>query len=142
MEISLTSGLRSPAKRPKISPILPSPQYHLELVRNGETLTYQIFLDNRDEYLEFLKKQGKTEEVLGNIEINVNCGGGVWLNLLHRLQNQNLISGGNDTNTMFTAQATSADLTFTGSAKVVERITGACFNSVYGWRYQYSIAWR
>ena len=34
-------------KTVKISPILPSPQYHLELVRNGETLTYQIFLDSR-----------------------------------------------------------------------------------------------
>ena len=105
-------------KTVKISPILPSPQYHLELVRNGETLTYQIFLDNRDEYLEFLKKQGKTEEVLGNIEINVNCGGSVVEFTAQAAKSESYFSG-NDTNTMFTAQATSADLTFTGSAKVM-----------------------
>lgn len=51
-----------------VPPILPVPQYHLELVRkninNVETLVYRAFLDNQNEYRTFLESEGLQEPEL------------------------------------------------------------------------------
>lgn len=45
----------------KLSAILPTPEYHLELLFKDGALTYQAVLDNQEEYRTFLRENGVSE---------------------------------------------------------------------------------
>lgn len=56
--------------------ILPTPKYHLELELVNNSLQYRLYLDNKQDYVNFLKKQGITDEgalnsALSNLKMTV-----------------------------------------------------------------------
>lgn len=67
----------------KVLPVLPEPQYHLELEQNPtkiDELMYRAYLDNVDEYISFFRNVNsdisdmEIENLLKNITINISCG--------------------------------------------------------------------
>ena len=74
--VQVTSN-KSASATTNIGDILPIPQYHIELVRNSNnTLVYKAYLDNREEYEEFLREKGVEEEEIqsGLEKIQIHIG--------------------------------------------------------------------
>ena len=98
--------------------VLPTPQYHLELVRDNDTLKYQAFLDNQEEYRTFLASCGAadTEAVLESIMISIKAG--------NKDMSFNAKSGksaayfdGSESNCLFSAEAVHSGGSYTGSVR-------------------------
>ena len=101
----------------EVGDILPTPRFHFELSYNpaAEALQYLCFLDNQDDYTEFLKKQNMDDaaarETLSQIEIVISTNG--WTGTLTADQTmvqengKNKYYGGSDGNVIISAVARS-----------------------------------
>lgn len=112
-----------------ILPVLPVPQYHMELIRDGQTLQYRAYLDNQEEYIAFLKLNNTdmTEaallEALGKIKIVINdfnSGSNQNTPTVAEPVSDWFYSGeSGNKNNMFSAFASDASGKYTSSSKIL-----------------------
>ncbi len=101
-----------------VADVLPAPQYHLELVRDGAALKYQAFLDNQEEYRTFLRERGSTdvEADMAKIQIIADAGG-TDLSFTAQAGKSAGYFGGSEGNCLFSAYAVHDDKTYTSSVQ-------------------------
>ncbi|MCD2492420.1 discoidin domain-containing protein [Lacrimispora sp. NSJ-141] len=111
------SSYSDPAEQ-AVADVLPVPQYHLELVRDGSDLKYQAFLDNQEEYRTFLQERGSAdvEADMENIQITVDAGG-TDLSFTAQSGKSEGYFGGSEGNCLFSSYAVHKEKTFTSSVK-------------------------
>ena len=98
-----------------IEDVLPIPQYHLELVHGSNNqLVYKAYLDNRDEYEEFLREKGLDEEEIQSGLEKIVIHIGIGSSDIYSFKASDGNSGtayysGTDNNVTFYAYAASSD---------------------------------
>lgn len=104
----------------EIPPVLMTPQYHLELVRDDKDLKYQVFLDNQEDYRRFLRANGipedEVETALQNVRITVRANQTDITFTAAKGKSSDYYSGNNG-NAMFAAHAAHDKGTFTSSSR-------------------------